>query len=121
MDRIYLNVYQLLLQTGGGVAYFFKKHRGALVASTTLMAQMTRDFVKRIHLFAKDNGIEFERFKKGVRKDDVTKERLRHFQEPEGVVHIGVAQKSLHFSGGAENQRRDRDGVSVAGSLERDV
>lgn len=95
MDRIYLNAYQPMLQTGGGVTYFFKKHRGAQVASTTLMAPMTRDFVKRIHLFAKDNEIEFERFKKGVRKDDVTRERLRHFEEPEGVMYIGIAQEKF--------------------------
>ena len=42
IDRLYLNAYQPMLQTGGGVAYFFKQHRGAQVASTTLMAPMSR-------------------------------------------------------------------------------
>ena len=95
MDRIYLNAYQPMLQTGGGVVYFFKQHRGAQVASTTLMAPMTRDFVKRIHGFARDEGLELVRFKKGVRKDDMTRTRLRHFQEPEGVLYIGVAQEKF--------------------------
>ena len=29
IDRLYLNLYQPMLQTGGGVATFFKGHRGA--------------------------------------------------------------------------------------------
>jgi hypothetical protein len=28
IDRLYLNLYQPMLQTGGGVATFFKVHRG---------------------------------------------------------------------------------------------
>ena len=48
IDRLYLNLYQPMLQTGGGVATFFKGHRGAKVASTTLMAPMTHTFVKAI-------------------------------------------------------------------------
>ena len=36
IDRLYLNAYQPRLQTGAGVAYFFKQHRRAQVASTTL-------------------------------------------------------------------------------------
>ena len=31
IDRLYLNLYQARLQTGGGVATFFKVHRGAKV------------------------------------------------------------------------------------------
>ena len=69
IDRLYLNLYQPMLQTGGGVATFFKGHRGAKVASTVLMAPISRDFVKAIHAFAKREGVEIVRFAKGQRKD----------------------------------------------------
>jgi hypothetical protein len=42
IDRLYLNLYQPRLHTGGGVATFFKAHRGAKVASTVLMAPISR-------------------------------------------------------------------------------
>lgn len=93
IDRLYLNAYQPRLQTGGGVAAFFKGHRAAKVASTTLMAPMSRDFVRAIHAFAKRHGIEMVRFHKGQRKDDVTRERLKSFEGREGVLYIGVAQE----------------------------
>ena len=64
IDRLYLNVYQPRLQTGGGVVSFFKGHRGAQVASTTLMAPMSRAFVAAIHTFVRREGVEFVRFRK---------------------------------------------------------
>ena len=85
IDRLYLNLYQPMLQTGGGVATFFKGHRGAKVASTTLMAPMTHTFVKAIHDFAKCEGVEIVAFDKGQRKDDVTRERLKT-QPFQGVI-----------------------------------
>jgi len=60
IDRLYLNASQPMLQTGGGVSSFFRKHRGTLVASTKLMAPMSTDFVKRIHLFTRREGLEIE-------------------------------------------------------------
>ena len=46
IDRMYLNLYQPMLQTGGGVATFFREeHRGAKVASTALMSPMTKTFM----------------------------------------------------------------------------
>jgi hypothetical protein len=44
IDRLYLNPYQPMLQTGGRVATFFKGHRGAKVASTVLMGPMSHSF-----------------------------------------------------------------------------
>ncbi len=41
IDRLYLKAYQPRLQTGGGVSFFFRQHRGAKVASTRLMASMS--------------------------------------------------------------------------------
>ncbi len=93
IDRLYLNAYQPRLQTGAGVAYFFKQHRRAQVASTTLMAPLSRTFVKHIRQFARAEGVVIERFEKGVRKDDVTQGYLSSFQGNEGVLYIGVAQE----------------------------
>ena len=85
IDRLYLNAYQPMLQTGGGVVAFFKGHRGAAVASTTLMAPMSRAFVTGIEAFAKAQGIDLVHFGKGQRKDEVTQARLGQFQQTEGV------------------------------------
>ncbi len=91
IDRLYLNRYQPMRQTGGGVVTFFKGHRGAKVASTTLMSPMSHDFVRAIQAFAKYEGVEIVAFAKGQRKDAVTQERLRGFAAPEGVLYIGAA------------------------------
>mgnify|MGYP001553551372 CR=1 FL=1 len=93
IDRLYLNLYQPRLQTGGGVVGFFKGHRGAQVASTTLMAPMTREFAAAVQAFAKREGVEIVRFEKGQRKDDETQRRLKSFNAGEGVLYIGVAQE----------------------------
>ena len=95
IDRLYLNAYQPRLQTGGGVVSFFTGHRGAMVASTTLMAPMSRAFVGSIEAFAKHHGLEVVRFAKGQRKDEVTRQRLKDFQAREGVLYIGVAQEKF--------------------------
>ena len=95
IDRLYLNAYQPMLQTGAGAAYFFKQHRGAKVASTTLMAPMSRGFVNGIRDFAAHEGLDMVRFKKGERKDDVTRQRLQQFNDTEGVLYIGVAQEKF--------------------------
>lgn len=95
IDRLYLNAYQPMLQTGGGVSTFFRGHRGAVVASTTLMAPMSKTFVADIHKFCKQNALERVRFKKGQRKDDETKKRLKDFNQAEGVLYIGVAQEKF--------------------------
>jgi len=105
IDRLYLNAYQPLLQTGGGVSHFFKQHRGALVASTTLMAPMSHQFVTDIQQFAKQHQLEFVRFKPGQRKDEETQKRLKVFDQSEGVLYIGVAQEK--FSGFRVSKRKN--------------
>jgi hypothetical protein len=93
IDRLYLNLYQPMLQTGGGVATFFKVHRGAKVASTALMGPMSHAFVRAIQDFARREGVEIVAFAKGERKDEVTRTRLKDFSAPEGVLYIGKAQE----------------------------
>ncbi len=95
IDRWYLNLYQPMLQTGAGVATFFKQHRGAKVASTALMGPLSRAFVASIQGFAEREGIEIVPFAKGERKDEVTQQRLQDFGACEGVLYIGKAQEKF--------------------------
>ena len=67
IDRLYLNAYQPLLQLPGGVVNFFKQRRGAQVASTVLMAPMTRSFVRSVEGFSRRHGIAMVRFAKQQR------------------------------------------------------
>lgn len=93
IDRLYLNLYVPILQRPAGCAHFFIAHRGHRFASSALMAPMTRDFVRSIEQFGEQEGLELVRFKKGQRKEDVAKARLREFGQEEGVLFIGKAQE----------------------------
>ena len=76
IDRMYLNLYVPKLQYEGGIASFFRYHRGMTFASSSLMAPMTEAFVASIKAYAKVNEIPLVRFAKGQRKDDVAAEYL---------------------------------------------
>ncbi len=93
IDRMYLNVYVPQLQHEGGVVAFFRQHRGATFASSALMAPMTHAFVKAMDDFIKAHKIPEVRFLKGQRKDTVTAEYLKQFQQEEGILYIGKAQE----------------------------
>ena len=93
LDRIYCNVYQPQLQTSGGIAVFFCSHRREQVASSALMAPMTRAFVAAVERFARDEGVDLVRFRKGERKDDRTQQYLRQWHGGEGVLYIGKSQE----------------------------
>jgi hypothetical protein len=95
IDRMYLNLYVPDLQYEGGVASFFRYHRGATFASSALMAPMTHAFVAAIKTYAKVNEIPLVRFSKGQRKDDVAAEYLAQFDPEEGILFIGVAQEKV--------------------------
>jgi hypothetical protein len=95
-----MNAYQPMLQTGGGVVSFFKTHRGAQVASTTLMAplyrppaMMSRAFVEEIERFIEREHLEVVRFKKGQRKDTMTKERLKDVTSGKGCSTLASRRK----------------------------
>jgi hypothetical protein len=93
IDRMYLNVYIPTLQCESGVVGFFRRHRGYQFASSALMDPMTKSFVAATERFAQDHHVPVIQFQKGQRKDDVMKEQLRRFEEPEGVVFVGKAQE----------------------------
>jgi len=111
IDRLYLNGYQPLLQTELGVVGFFKHHRGKPVVSPALMAPMSRRFVEAITAFVKKGKVELVRFKKGERKDEVMKEKLKGFKKEEGVVFVGVAQERTRTFR-SRNRRKGEGGVS---------
>lgn len=96
IDRMYMNVYVARLQTELGMVGFLKKHKGALFASTALVAPLTESFVGSIAAFIKAGNVPVVPFKRGQRKDDVAKERLMQFQEREGVLFVGKAQEKAH-------------------------
>ena len=93
IDRMYLNVYVPMLQSGAGTSYFFRKVRGNPVPSSALMEPMTRRFVAAIARFAEHEGVDLARFERFERKDDRTQEYLRRFKGTEGVLYIGKAQE----------------------------
>src|SRR5664280_2793153 len=93
IDRVYANVYVPRLQYAGGVAHFFRGHRGATFASTVLADPISKGFVAAIHRFAESLGVPVIRFAKGQRKDDVAHEHLARFTGVEGVLFVGVAQE----------------------------
>lgn len=93
IDRMYLNVYQPMLQTGGGVSVFFRRHRGEAFATALVMSQMTWAFVRAVEKFSDQHGVPIVPFEKGVRKEDVFHEHLASFEGDEGVVMIGKAQE----------------------------
>ncbi|MDD9946614.1 MAG: hypothetical protein OXU20_36550 [Myxococcales bacterium] len=93
IDRMYLNLYIPMLQTEGGTAHFFTKHRGNRFASSALMAPMSRKFVSDIEAFARREGIDLVRFHRKQRKEDLAKKYLQRFPAEEGVLFIGKAQE----------------------------
>ena len=93
IDRMYLNVYIPKLQTEAGVACFFKKHRGALFASSALMEPMSNAFRKAIDAFTEKNQVPFIAFVRKQRKDDIAKEYLAKSDGKQGVLFVGKAQE----------------------------
>jgi len=95
IDRMYLNLYVPYLQSEGGVAQFWRRHRGHTFASSALMQPMSQAFISSIEDFCKREGVDLIRFRKGQRKDDVAQEYLREFPGEEGVLFVGKAQEKV--------------------------
>ncbi|MFZ0131222.1 MAG: hypothetical protein WAK95_01690 [Desulfobacterales bacterium] len=93
IDRVYLNGYVPLVQSGGGAATFIRNHLHKPIASTAAVAPVSRQFVHAIEAFARVHGIDIVAFEKKQRKDDVMKAYLSKFTKPEGVLFIGKAQE----------------------------
>jgi len=93
IDRMYLNVYVPGLQYEGGVAAFFRSHRGQLFASSALMAPMSQAFVTAIDALVAEQALPLIAFTKGQRKDDVMAQHLARFTGDEGILFVGKAQE----------------------------
>ena len=108
IDRMYLNVYVPALQRAGGVASFFRFHRGHQFASSALMDPITKAFIAQMEQFAKQEKIPIVSFEKGQRKDDVAAEYRKNFFGREGVLFIGKAQEktSVFRTERRRNERR---------------
>ncbi|MGO9080876.1 MAG: hypothetical protein ACLQDY_17830 [Streptosporangiaceae bacterium] len=111
IDRMYCNLYVPQLQRAEGVVGFIHGHLGKPIASTAVIAPMSRDFTARLRAFAEAGGIPRIDFARGQRKDDVMHEYLAGFEaagRTEGVLFIGRAQeKNSVFRAG---KRRAADG-----------
>ena len=93
IDRMYLNVYQPMLQHELGVVGFFHYHRGHSYTSSALMAPMSRAFVAAIEDFVDEHRLPLIVFEKRQRKDDVMAKHLAKCRDPEGVLFVGKAQE----------------------------
>lgn len=93
IDRLYLNVYVPMLQSGGGVSCFFRDHRGEGYATAKVMSRMTQTFITAVERFSVVQGLPIEALGKRTRKEDVFRERLQKFDHDEGVVMIIKAQE----------------------------
>jgi hypothetical protein len=111
IDRMYLNVYVGPLQREGGVASFFRFHRGHQFASSALMDPISKRFIAAMEAFARRESIPIVQFRKGQRKDDVAADYLKKFTQAEGVLFIGKAQEKTPVFR-TERRRNDRTGAT---------
>jgi hypothetical protein len=93
IDRMYLNLYVPGLQHVNGAVGFFRKHRKQPIASSALMAPISKKFVTAIESYIQDNKIPVVQFQKGQRKDDIAKQYLAAFKSDEGIVFVGKVQE----------------------------
>jgi hypothetical protein len=111
IDRMYLNVYVPALQRAGGIASFFRFHRGHQFASSALMDPITKDFIASMEQFAKQQNLPLVTFEKKQRKDDVAAAYRRQFQGQEGVLFIGKAQEKTPVFR-TERRRNEKTGAT---------
>jgi hypothetical protein len=93
IDRMYLNLYVPSLQYVNGAVGFFRNHGKQAIASSALMAPISKKFVAAIESHIQNNTIPVVEFRKGHRKDDIAKQYLAEFNCEEGIVFIGKAQE----------------------------
>jgi hypothetical protein len=95
IDRMYLNGYIPYLQTEGGIANFFRHHRGNIFASSVLMNEISTQFVASIERFAEEQKIPLVPFVRKAKKENIAKEYLATYTEEEGVLFIGKIQEKV--------------------------
>ena len=111
IDRMYLNVYQPLLQHELGVIGFLRGRLSCPVTSTAPLAKISDTFTASIRAFIAAKQMPLVHFSPGQRKDDVMHEHLATFEaagRTEGVVFVGRAQEKNRVF--RTEKRRDREG-----------
>jgi len=93
IDRMYLNVYVPRLQYATGLVQYIHRQMGKPVASTAVLAPLTRAYVQAVHRYARDHRIGWVDFVKGQRKDDIASQFLAGCDGTEQVLFIGRAQE----------------------------
>jgi len=113
IDRMYLNAVIPILQSEGGIAWFFRECRGHAFASSALMAPMTRAFVEALEHFARTEDLDVVAFEKKQRKDDVAAEYRARFRGEEGLLFVGKAQEKASVFR-TQRRRNPKTGASYA-------
>ncbi|MGH8498349.1 MAG: hypothetical protein ACRERV_06015 [Methylococcales bacterium] len=114
IDRMYLNGCVPGLQTEGGFIHFIRQHWGFPIASTAVVAPMSKSFVQSVEAFAQQPQLDVVAFEKPQRKDEVTQQYLARADFTEGVLYIGKAQeKASGFR--TTHQRHAESGQSYPG------
>src|SRR5712664_3372810 len=108
---MYLNVYVPQLQREGGVASFFRFHRGYPFASSVLIDPISKAFIGALERFASQQKIPVVTFRKGERKDDIAGKYRKSWRREEGVVLIGKAQEKTPVFR-TERRRNEKTGVT---------
>ncbi len=111
IDRMDLNVYVPALQRAGGVASFFRFHRGHPFASSVWMDPLPKAFIAPMEQFAKREKGPLIQFAKGQRKDDVAAAYRNKFTAGEGVLFIGKAQEKTSVFR-TERRRNEQTGAT---------
>jgi hypothetical protein len=95
LDRIYLNAYVPVLQSGGQVVAFMTQHLGKPIPSPALMEHIGMRFRKAVESYATSNGIPWVKFGKDDRKIDVMQPHLaaQAATGKSGVAAVGVSQE----------------------------
>jgi len=111
IDRMYLHGYVPRLQSGAGVAHYFRKYRGHPFVSSALMEPISAAFVRAIDRFVAARRIPLVPFERGARKDAVAAEYLAKFRGREGVLFVGKAQEKQRVFR-TEKRRNPRTGAT---------
>lgn len=92
---MYINGYIPHLQTEGGIANFFRHHRGKPFASSVLMNEISTQFVASIERFAEEHKIPLISFARKAKKEDIAKQYLASCTTEEAVLFIGKIQEKV--------------------------
>ena len=123
IDRMYCNLYVPQLQRVEGLLAFIHGHLGQRIASTSVIAPMSPDFIARLDAFAKVRGIPRAQPARGQRKDDVMQQYLAAFQaagRTEGVLLIGRRRRRRRVPPRSAVLRRQVLSVDSADDLGRE-